>query len=75
MSAQPKVMKQVDDDELQHKVQVDKEEKKYKPPSIFEDYKKKQGVKKKMAVAKAKSGHYSQTKQARILGTGVFGGD
>ena len=72
MAGKEKVMKSVDAGDLQHKVETTKEVKKYKPKSIFEDYRKEVDKKKKVIVANAKAGKMTQDKADRILGTGRF---
>jgi hypothetical protein len=47
-------------------------ETKYKPKSIFEDYRKEVAKKKKARVAKAKAGLFTQEKAERILQTGKW---
>jgi len=73
MAGKEKVMKSVDDGELQHKVETTKEIKKYKPKSIFEDYRKEVDKKTKVKIAKAKAGKMTQDKAERMLGTGRYG--
>ena len=77
VSKTPTLVKPAEVGELQHKVVVDKEVKKYKPKSIFADYKKKQEKIRKDDVAKAKRGDKSLTPNRidKILQTGKFGGD
>lgn len=70
MAGKEKVVKSVDTNELQHKVETTKEIKKYKPKSIFEDYRKEVDKKRKGKVAKAKAGLMTQDKAERMLQTG-----
>ncbi len=71
MTGKEKVVKSAKEGELQHKVQTTKETK-YKPKSIFEDYRKEVAKKKKVRVSKAKAGLLTQEKAERILQTGKW---
>ena len=69
-----KVMKPAKEGELQHKVSVSKDVKKYKQSSIFEGMRKDIAVKREQNVKKAKAGLMTQNKIDRILQTGVWAG-